>query len=63
MLEAPPADLARSVPDDVRSEGLLDELDEIVDAANSLASLTELDGSSPSNAGSSRAEGASVLHN
>ena len=45
------------------TDGLLDELDEIVDAANSLASLTQLDGSSPSNAGSSPAEGASVLDN
>ncbi len=34
---------ARSVPDDVRSEGVLDELDEMVDAANSLAVLVGLE--------------------
>jgi hypothetical protein len=34
---------ARSAPDDVRSEGVLDELDEIVDAANSLKVLVGLE--------------------
>jgi hypothetical protein len=34
---------ARSAPDDVRSEGVLDELDEIVDAANSLKALVGLE--------------------
>ncbi|HET6870301.1 MAG TPA: FUSC family protein [Solirubrobacteraceae bacterium] len=34
---------ARSAPDDVRSEGVLDELDEIVDAANSLKVLAGLE--------------------
>jgi hypothetical protein len=34
---------ARSAPDDVRSEGVLDELDEIVDAANSLKALAGLE--------------------
>jgi uncharacterized membrane protein YccC len=34
---------ARSAPDDVRSEGVLDELDEMVDAANSLKVLVGLE--------------------
>jgi uncharacterized membrane protein YccC len=34
---------ARSAPDDIRSEGVLDELDEIVDAANSLKVLVGLE--------------------
>lgn len=34
---------ARLAPDDVRSEGVLDELDEIVDAANSLMVLVGLE--------------------
>jgi uncharacterized membrane protein YccC len=34
---------ARSAPDDVRAEGVLDELDEIVDAANSLTVLAGLE--------------------
>ena len=50
---------ARSAPDDV---GLLDELDEIVDAANSLASLAGVDGASAAVSGRSRADGASVLN-
>jgi uncharacterized membrane protein YccC len=53
---------ARSAPDDARKEGLLDELDEIVDAANSLASVAGLDDSSASEAGRSQAQDASVLH-
>jgi hypothetical protein len=52
----------RSAPDDVRSEGLLEELDEIVDAADGLAALAGLDGTSRPEAGRSQAEGASVLH-
>jgi uncharacterized membrane protein YccC len=53
---------ARSAPEDARSEGLLDELDEIVDAANSLASLAELDRPSPPHPGRSQAEDASVIN-
>ena len=34
---------ARSAPDNVRSEGVLDELDEMVDAANSLTALVGLE--------------------
>jgi uncharacterized membrane protein YccC len=34
---------ARAAPDDVRSEGVLDELDEMVDAANSLSVLVGLE--------------------
>jgi hypothetical protein len=34
---------ARSAPDDLHSEGVLDELDEVVDAANSLAVLVGLE--------------------
>jgi uncharacterized membrane protein YccC len=34
---------ARSAPEDVRSEGILDELDEMVDAANSLSVLVGLE--------------------
>jgi hypothetical protein len=34
---------ARSAPDEVRSEGVLDEIDEMVDAANSLAALVGLE--------------------
>jgi hypothetical protein len=53
---------ARSAPKDVRSGGLLDELDEILGAANSLASLAGVEGESPPDAGRSQAERASVLH-
>ena len=38
-----PETTARAAPDDVRSEGVLDELDEIVDAANSLKVLVGLE--------------------
>ena len=34
---------ARSAPDDVQAEGVLDELDEMVDAANSLSVLVGLE--------------------
>ena len=53
------ADLA---PAGARREGLLAELDEIVDAANSLASVADLDGSSASEAGRTQAQDASVIH-
>jgi uncharacterized membrane protein YccC len=49
---------ARSVHD----EGLLAQLDEMVDAANSLASLAGLESSASPDAGRSRAQDASVLH-
>jgi uncharacterized membrane protein YccC len=52
---------ARAAPGEARREAL-DELDEVVDAANSLAALTAQDDSSPSDAGRSQAEHASVLH-
>jgi Fusaric acid resistance protein-like len=55
-------DFSRMAPDDVRSQGVLDDLDEIVDAANSLASLADIEGDSPADAGRSQAEKASVLH-
>ena len=55
-------DLARAAPVQARRQGLLDELDEIVDAANSLASVAGLDGSSAPEAGRSQAQDASVLH-
>jgi uncharacterized membrane protein YccC len=53
---------ARSAPDGPRRDGLLDELDEIVDASNSLASLAGLERSTPNSSGRSQAEGASLLH-
>jgi uncharacterized membrane protein YccC len=48
---------ARSAPDDVRSEGVLDELDEIVDAANSLKVLVGLE---PGEDDSERETGAAI---
>jgi len=48
---------ARSAPDDVRAEGVLDELDEIVDAANSLAVLVGLE---PADDDASREAGAAM---
>jgi hypothetical protein len=46
---------ARSAPDDVRAEGVLDELDEVVDAANSLSVLVGLE---PADDDASREAGA-----
>jgi uncharacterized membrane protein YccC len=48
---------ARSAPDDVRSEGVLDELDEIVDAANSLKVLAGLE---PADDDAGREAGATI---
>ena len=53
---------ARSAPEDTRSEGLLDKLDEIVDAASGLASLAGLDSPCRADAGRTQAEDASVLN-
>jgi hypothetical protein len=53
---------ARAAAQDVRAKDLLEELDEIVDAANSLVSLASGESSAPEDAGRSQAEGASLLH-
>ncbi|MBV9607808.1 MAG: FUSC family protein [Solirubrobacterales bacterium] len=53
---------ARSAPEAAAQEGHLAELDEIVDVANSLASLAGLDGPEAADAGRSQAQDASVLH-
>ena len=53
---------ARSAAEDPRREGLLDDLDEIVDATNSLVSLAGLEGSTSPASGRSQAQDASVLH-
>jgi uncharacterized membrane protein YccC len=53
---------ARMAPEDVRREGLLDDLDEIVDAANGLVSLAGRESSAPEDSGRSQAEDASLLH-
>jgi hypothetical protein len=48
---------ARAAPDDLHSEGVLDELDEIVDAANSLAVLAGLE---PADDAGTREAGAAI---
>jgi hypothetical protein len=48
---------AQSAPDDVRAEGVLDELDEMVDAANSLSVLVGLE---PTDHDSDRDAGAAM---
>lgn len=52
----------RNAPEAVGHEGLIAELDEIVDAANSLASVAGLESSSATDGERSQAEDASVLH-
>jgi uncharacterized membrane protein YccC len=55
-------DFARAAPRTAEQAGLLADLDEIVDSANSLASLAGIDGSAPPDAERSQAQDASVLH-